>query len=254
MLVLAGASCYRMEGSELCSTSKDLLHTCTHSQYGINISLWKNKICKVSQSWTSWLNDSIHLTSRMRIFSITIAYKVPPGSVDMVVMVRSWCTQICFLHGYLWVSVVLGCFWLCCCAGLFPRCSLCCSHWGGLVVIRLGLVLPALHSALVRMRGGQPPSPPALYCRDSHIHIQTHTLSNRGLFSFSTRAKHKGRRLSHGFSLLCSDLPHFASVSYFFVLLLTLYTRFLIFSYTYTGPMTSASYKWTNSTRVISHT
>lgn len=93
--------------------------------------------------------------------------------------------------------------WLCFCAGPFPRCSLCCSHWGGLVVICLGPMLPALHSAPVGPREGRPPSTTA------ETHARTHSRPHGGFFSFSTQAKHKGRRPSHHrFSLLYSALPH----------------------------------------------
>lgn len=128
---------------------------------------------------------------------------------------------VCFLG-----CVVMDCGWLplCCCAGPFPRCSLCCSHWGGLVVICLGLMLPALHSAPVGPRGGRPPSTTA----ETHTHIWKHTHPHRGFFSFSTRAKHKGRRPSHRFSFLCSGSlisPPFQS--FLFLLVLPLCPLFL---------------------------
>lgn len=116
--------------------------------------------------------------------------------------------------------------WLCCCAGPFPRCSLCCSHWGGLVVVCLGLMLPALHSAPVGPRAGRPPSSTAE--THTHTHIQKHTHPHGGFFSFSTRAKHKGRRPSHRFSLLCSALPHpsFVSIFSFFFCSCFLFAQF----------------------------
>ncbi len=69
-------------------------------------------------------------------------------------------------------------------------------------------------SAFSTSRAERGPAPQH-YCRDSHTHTKTHTHPHGGFFSFSTRAKHKGRRPSHRFSLLCSALPHLSSVSIF---------------------------------------
>lgn len=128
-------------------------------------------------------------------------------------MDHAWWKCVHFLLACFMGCIVMDCGWLrlCCCAGPFPRCSLCCSHWGGLVVICLGLMLPALHSAPVGPREGRPPSATA----ETHTHVQKRTHPRGGFFSFSTRAKHRGRRPSHRFSLLCSALPHLSSVSIF---------------------------------------
>ncbi len=90
----------------------------------------------------------------------------------------------CFME-----SVVLDCgsLQLCCCAGPFPSCSMCCSHWGGLVVICLGLMLPALHSAPVGPRGGRPPSTTA----ETHTHKKTYT-PTRGLLFIQHTSKAQG--------------------------------------------------------------
>lgn len=69
-------------------------------------------------------------------------------------------------------------------------------------------------SAFSTSRAERGPTPQH-YCRDSHTHTKTHTHPHRGFFSFSTRAKHKGRRPSHRFSLLCSGSLVFSSVSAF---------------------------------------
>ncbi len=127
----------------------------------------------------------------------------------------------------------MDCGWLrlCCCAGPFPRCSLCCSHWGGLVVICLGLMLPALHSAPVGPRGGRPPSTTA----ETHTHIQKHTHTHTGA-SFHSAHELSTRAVGHHTDSLCSAQPSLISPpfqSFLFVLMLPLFTLFLTLIHTY---------------------
>lgn len=65
-----------------------------------------------------------------------------------------------------------------CWAGPFPRC---CSHWRGLVVICLGLMLPALHSVPVRPRGGRPPHPPGSAAESNTLTHSAHNLSTKAI-------------------------------------------------------------------------
>ena len=123
--------------------------------------------------------------------------------------------------------VVMDCGWLrlCCCAGPFPRCSLCCSHWGGLVVICLGLMLPALHSAPVGPRGGRPPSTTA----ETHTHIRKHTHTHTGA-SFHSAHELSTRAVGHHTDSLCSAQAPSSSPPFqpfLFLLVLPLCTLFL---------------------------
>lgn len=157
---------------------------------------------------------------------------------------------MCFLQGYFRASVAFLAAAVLLCRAV-PQVQLVlqslrrpCSHspWPG-----------AACSAFSTSKAERGPTPQR-YTADTHIHIQTHTHSNRGLFSFSARAKHEARRLSHRFSLLCLAFSYF-SCSSFFVLLLPLYTISVTFSYTYRGPVPfSVVIYFTNELIVLDYT
>lgn len=134
---------------------------------------------------------------------------------------------MCFLQGYFRASVAFLAAAVLLCRAV-PQVQLVlqslrrpCSHspWPGTAC-----------SAFSTSKAARGPTPPQRYTADTHTHIQTHTRSNRGLFSFSARAKHEARRLSHRFALrsLFLFLPQFL-----FLFSCSLFTLFLSLSPTH---------------------
>lgn len=106
-------------------------------------------------------------------------------------------------------------FVLCCCAG--PSLS----HWGGLVVVCLGLMLPALHSAAAGPRGGWTPALLQSHTL-AHMHTRTHAHLQGLLFIQCTSS---AQLLSAAITphVLVSGLDHCVVMLFFFYHFLSLY-------------------------------
>lgn len=126
-------------------------------------------------------------------------------------MVHTCYTQMCILQGYFRASVAF-----------LAAAVLLCRAVPQVQPVLQSLRRPCSHSpwpgtacsAFSTSKAARGPTPQC-HTAETHIHIETHTHSNWSLSSFSARAKHEARRLSHRFSLLCIALSYFSCSSFF---------------------------------------